>query len=172
MKNELQERLTRELDTLIEELTIDIPASLGEQQQPQTYRALTERQRAISDRIRHVRNLLSELPVLQAGMVFRDRIGFGSEVQLEDIESKERVAYTVMSGDVIDLEAGEVSIASPVGNALVGHKVGEEVEVFTPRRVRRLKVLEVTTLFDDPPPLPGMSGGSNDEPLDMLQAMA
>ncbi len=172
MKNELQERLTSELEALIAELTIDIPANLGEEQQPKSYRALTERQKAISKRVRHLRMLLSELPLLEAGMVFRDRVGFGSEVHLEDLDTKERVSYTLVSGDVIDLEAGEISIVSPVGNALVGHRVGEVVEVVTPRRVRRLRVLEFVTLFDDPPALPASAEGPNDEPLDLLQAMA
>lgn len=172
MKNELQERLTLELDTLVDELTIDIPESLGEQQPPQSYRALTARQRAISERVRRLRILLEELPVLESGMVFRDRVGFGTEVHLEDLDTKERISYTLMSGDDINLEAGEISIVSPVGNALLGHRVGDEVEVVTPRRVRRLRVVEIVTLFDEAPGLPGSSDGPNDETLGMLQAMA
>jgi transcription elongation factor GreA len=169
MKNELQERLTRELDELVEELTIAIPAKLGIRQQPQGYRALTERQRAINERVKHVRNLLTELPVVEPGLVFRDRAGFGSEVFLEDLKTKQRLSYTLMSGDVLNLEAGEISIASPVGNALLGRRTGDEVEVTTPRGVRRFRVLNIVTLFDDVSPIPG---APDDDTLDVLQAMA
>jgi transcription elongation factor GreA len=169
MKNELQERLTHEVEKLAEELTIDIPAKLGEEQKPQSYRDLTERQRAISDRVRHLRRLLGELPMVEPGVVFRDRAGFGSEVLLEDLKSKQRITYILMSGDVINLEAGEISIASPVGNALVGARVGDEVEVVTPRGVRQLRVLDIVTLFDD---RMARAAAPGDDTPDLLKAMA
>lgn len=148
MKNRLQERLNRELETLVEELTVSIPARLGTAQQPNSYQALTERQTAINERLRHLRKLMMELPLVDVGSVFLDRAGFGSQVIVEDRNTKQRLSYTLMSGDVINLEAGEISIASPVGNALLGRRAGEEFEVMTPRGVRRLRVLDVITLFD------------------------
>lgn len=158
MSHDLTSRLTLELDRLVHELTVEIPESLGEYRQPGEYAAITERQRWIQRRIRHLRRVLAELPRLSPGSVHRDRIGFGSEVRVEDLRSAEHLSYTVMAGDSIDLDAGEISVASPVGYALLGRRAGDEVEVATPQGRRRLRVLSVTTLFD------GSGGGREAAP--------
>src|SRR3712207_9422099 len=60
--------------------------------------------------------------------------------------SGKEVAYTLMVGDAIDLDAGQISLVSPVGQALLGRRVGEEVQATTPQGTRRLRVLAMETL--------------------------
>jgi transcription elongation GreA/GreB family factor len=72
--------------------------------------------------------------------------GFGSTVVVEDLERGEQETYVLVTGRLIDFDAGQVSLASPIGSALLGRHAGEEVEVRTPQRLRRLRLVSVTTL--------------------------
>jgi transcription elongation factor GreA len=84
------------------------------------------------------------------------RAGFGSQVVVENLETHAVVAYTLMLGDLIDIEAGQVSLASPIGQALRGARPGASVEVVLPGQRLRLRVQSVRTL----PQLLGLAGRS------------
>lgn len=75
-----------------------------------------------------------------------DGAGFGATVHVEDVDTGAREAYTLMTGALLDIDAGQVSLASPIGQALLGVAPGAAVAIDTPQRVRRLRVLEVRTL--------------------------
>lgn len=74
--------------------------------------------------------------------------GYGSTVVVEDVDTGAVDTYTLMAGALLDFDAGQVSLASPIGRALVGVQAGDAVEVDTPQRHRRLRVLSVRTLRD------------------------
>ena len=73
--------------------------------------------------------------------------GFGSTVTVVE-KSGERVSYTLMTGALVDIDAGQVSLASPIGHALIGARPGDVVEVELPQRRRKLRVVAVRTLRD------------------------
>lgn len=77
-----------------------------------------------------------------------DSAGFGSTVVVEDVDRGRRETYTLMTGALLDIDGGQVSLASPIGRALLGTAAGAVVNVDTPQRRRRLRVLSVTTLRD------------------------
>ena len=81
-----------------------------------------------------------------------DRVGYGASVVLQSLDSRQRVSYTLVTGDVIDLDEAQVSLASPIGQALLGHKVGDRVSVETPAGTLRYRIISVTTL----PQMPGL----------------
>ncbi|HEX6308161.1 MAG TPA: GreA/GreB family elongation factor [Longimicrobiales bacterium] len=72
--------------------------------------------------------------------------GFGSSVLVEDLDTGDTERCTLMAGALLDLDDGHVSLASPIGQALLGATGGEIIEVETPQRRRRLRVLAVRTL--------------------------
>ena len=72
--------------------------------------------------------------------------GFGSAVVVEDVDQGVRETFTLMTGALLDLDGGQVSLASPIGQALLGAEEGDIVSVQTPHRLRRLRVVEVRTL--------------------------
>jgi transcription elongation GreA/GreB family factor len=74
--------------------------------------------------------------------------GFGSTVVAEDLDHGDRETFTLMAGAMLDLDAGQVSLASPIGQALLGAVEHEVVSVQTPQRLRRLRVLQIKTLQD------------------------
>ncbi|NLG63388.1 MAG: GreA/GreB family elongation factor [Candidatus Cloacimonetes bacterium] len=79
----------------------------------------------------------------------------GATLSVLDLDTGEEAKYTLMSGERLDIDAGHVSLDSPVGQALFGARAGAVVTVETPQRTRRLRVLSVTWADDDgmePPP--------------------
>lgn len=72
--------------------------------------------------------------------------GFGSDVVVEDLDQGVRETFTLMTGALLDIDGGQVSLASPIGQALLGVEEGDIVSVQTPHRMRRLRVVNVRTL--------------------------
>ena len=99
---------------------------------------------------------MTELSKIDVSEMPYDRVGFGSRVKIRDLALKEEFDFTIVAGDFIDLDAGHVSIASPIGKGLLGAKVDEEVSVHLPAGERRYKILDLTTL---PQQLEGTESG-------------
>jgi len=87
-------------------------------------------------------------PVLQAPKLV-DADGacvFGSTVDLQDINSKEKVTYQIVGEDEADLKLAKVSISSPIARALIGKYAGDEVDVQAPGGVKQYEILDVQYL--------------------------
>ena len=145
---ELSSSLERQLNHLVEELTERIPARLGTEQTQAAYSEAVERQRAIQRRIQYLQRVSAGLGLISPETLVRGKVGFGSRVRVEDLQSGELSTFVIMAGSDLDFDAGEVSIASPVAQALLGHTEGEIVEAETPQRRRRFRILSTITLFD------------------------
>lgn len=155
---ELIARLSRELDDMIDELTVIIPARLGTDQQYGDYEDTIALQRLIQARTQDLRKLIAGLALVNPDALPRDAAGFGSVLRVRDLDTDEDFKYTLLAGDRIDDQAGDVPLDSPIGAALAGCRAGDEAEVSLNRGSRRLRVLSVATLFErlgtDPTPPP------------------
>ncbi|HET7275073.1 MAG TPA: GreA/GreB family elongation factor [Longimicrobiaceae bacterium] len=98
------------------------------------------------DNIRYLEQVAAGLASADPSTIWPDRVGFGSTVVLRNMETKEEVTYTLVTGDLIDLDAGQVSLASPVGQGLLGAARGDVVSIGTPSRKLKFKVISLTTL--------------------------
>lgn len=74
----------------------------------------------------------------------KDRVLIGATVELEDLNTGEKVAYTLVSEVEADYKQGKISISSPVGRGLVNHKEGEVIEIIIPAGILRYKVLKIS----------------------------
>lgn len=72
--------------------------------------------------------------------------GFGSAVVVEDLDLGVRETFILMTGALLDIDGGQVSLASPIGQALLGAEEGDIVSVQTPHRLRKMRVVDVRTL--------------------------
>jgi hypothetical protein len=97
----------------------------------------------------HVR-LLGLLMVGAAGhggeQIYNVVAGYGSEVSIEDLDTGEWFKHRLMTVDAMDLEAGHISIDSPLGAALLGKRRGEVISVETPRGRRSVCIARLETL--------------------------
>ncbi|MBI1966643.1 MAG: GreA/GreB family elongation factor [Gemmatimonadetes bacterium] len=158
MIDELKRRLQAEVERLNHEITFVLPKEIekarahGDLRENSEYKAALERQQFASARLTHLRVRLSKLASVSAKDIPTDRVGFGSRVTVQDLETKQQEVYALTLGEFI--EGGEdgdelpVSMASPLGKALLGGKVGQMVTIALPIGKRRLKIVELETVHD------------------------
>lgn len=162
MLDELLNKLNDEAEALLHELNVTLPAEIekavaqGDLRENSEYSAALERQQLVRAKLDHISRRLSEISDIDLETIPNDRVGFGSQVQVRDVDDDEVEEYTLAFGDMIDLESSEISMASPIGRALLGSVEGETVEVTLPAGVIRYEVLKFTTLHQ-------FTDGTNDK---------
>ena len=142
---ELRTRLGDELERLSAELDGRMSIAPGEDAGA-LVGAVGAEAEAARRRMATLGRLVAGLEMLDAAEIPADRAGFGSVVRVRDVATGDESVYTLMTGDLVDPDAGHVSLASPIGHALLGRAPGERVSVATPRGVRRFELLSLVTL--------------------------
>lgn len=154
MLEELREKLSEEAEELLHELNVELPKEIeeavdhGDLSENSEYEAARDRQQFVQARLDYISRRLSELSELDLDTIPEDRVGFGSKVRVRDRDDGSEETYTLAMGDFIDFEAGEISMDSPIGKALLGSQEGDEVTAVTPGGELRYEVLEVTTMHE------------------------
>ncbi len=152
MLEEIKRKIEGEIERLIRELTVTLPKAiqkaveLGDLSENAEYKSALERQQFVQARLNHLTQRMSELSKIDTNAIASDRVGFGSRVTLRELDSGEQVTYNIVFGDYIDLDTNQISMASPIGRALLGKKLEEEAIVRLPRGDRRYRIIELTTL--------------------------
>lgn len=152
MLDEIRYKLDDEMGRLDHELTrvlperIRIAVELGDLRENAEYKSALERQQFVQARMSHLSQRQSELSQIDVENLPSDRVGFGSKVSVEDLDMKEVWDFTIVAGDFLDLDAGQISLASPIGRGLLGARLDEEVAVSLPIGERRYKILKLQTL--------------------------
>lgn len=108
------------------------------------YEAARERQGFIEGRIQELEATLSNAQVIDPSTLDADgRVVFGATVEIEDLDSGERVSYQIVGDLEADIKANRISVSSPVARAMIGKSAGDEIEVQAPAGVREYEILEV-----------------------------
>ena len=152
MLDEIRDRIEDEIAKLTHELNVELPeriskaVELGDLRENAEYKSALERQSFVQARIGHLQQRVSELSKIDVDAMPADRCGFGSKVKLMDYGMDEEVEFTIVAGDFMDLDSGQISMASPIGQGLMGAREGEELTITLPVGERKFKVLALTTL--------------------------
>ncbi len=152
MLDEIRDKIESEIVSLTHELNVELPQRIktamehGDLRENAEFKAAKERQAFVEARLNHLTSRMTELSKIDVNEMAYDRVGFGSKVKIRDLDMGEDFTFTITAGDFIDLDAGQVSLASPIGQGLLGSAEGEEVGVQLPAGERRYKVLELSTL--------------------------
>jgi transcription elongation factor GreA len=107
------------------------------------YEAAKERQSFVEGKIREIEQKLANSEIIEPCTSPRDTIGFGSVVTLENLDNGGEVTYQIVGPDESDIPSCKISIVSPLGKALLGKKVDEEVAVQTPGGLKKYSVLKI-----------------------------
>jgi transcription elongation factor GreA len=148
----MKQKIADEIDRLMHELTVTLPKAiqkaveLGDLSENAEYKSALERQQFVQARLNHLTQRAGELSRIDPNAIASDRVGFGSKVKLKPIDGKELIEYNIVFGDYIDLDSNQISMASPIGQALLGKQLGDEVVVRLPRGDRHYNIVELTTL--------------------------
>jgi transcription elongation factor GreA len=152
MINEMREKLGKEIEALSHELTVTLPqaiasaVALGDLRENSEYKAALERQQLVQARLGQLHERLAQVSQLANTEAPTDRVGLGSRVTVVDVETAETETYQLVLAEMMDIDAGHISLASPLGRALKDRKVGEEVSLRLPTMLRRLRVVELITI--------------------------
>jgi transcription elongation factor GreA len=99
------------------------------------YQEAKREQGFVQGRILELKAILPSAHVVPAEEIPTDRVGFGSQVRLKDLDYEDELQYAVVGPLEADIENDRISYESPLGQALMGKSVGEEVEVKGPTGV-------------------------------------
>jgi len=107
------------------------------------YVAAKERQSFIEKKILETEQKLANSEIIDTINFPNDRVGFGSAVTLENPSNGDQITYQIVGPDESDIPSGKISIASPLGKALIGKEVDNEVIVQTPGGTKKYIILEI-----------------------------
>ncbi len=107
------------------------------------YAAAKERQSFVETKIREIEQRLANSEIMETTNLPNDRVGFGSVVTLENLDNGGEVTYQIVGPDESDIRSGKISIASPLGKALIGKEPDEEVTFQTPGGMKQYTILKI-----------------------------
>ena len=108
------------------------------------YREARRLQGKTISRIRFLQKVLEHSRVIDPDALPKDRVCLLSRVEFTNLATQARMKFEIVSPHEMDLEAGKISLKSPIGAALMGKKVGEIVEARVPSGVLRLRIESIT----------------------------
>ncbi len=150
MTREGYEKLKKELDHLIK---VERPKNIrdieearahGDLSENAEYHAAKERQGLLDAKKRELEYKLAHAQIIDVSMLSNEKVVFGSTVRLADTDTGETRTYTLVGQDEADIKRGRISVQSPVGKALIGHKVGDVVVIKTPGKTVEYEIQEIT----------------------------
>jgi transcription elongation factor GreA len=149
MTKEGYEKLKQELDRIIKVergkniRDIEEARAHGDLSENAEFHAAKERQGHLDAKKRELEQKLANAQIIDVSKLSNEKVVFGSTVTLADTESGDIKKYTLIGQEEADLKKGKISIQSPVGRALIGHKVGDVVTVKTPAKTVEYEIQEI-----------------------------
>lgn len=149
------EKLKRELEII---KTVSIPQNIkdieiarghGDLSENAEYTAAKERQSYLHGKMQELENNLAMANVIDLKNLSCEKAVFGSTVAIEEINTGKGITYKLLGPMESDLEKNRISVTSPIGRALIGKCVGDEVSVKTPGGVREFEIVKITVEEDN-----------------------
>lgn len=143
------DKLKTELDQLE---NVDMPAAAervaaaraeGDLRENAEYHGARETQGMLQAKINLLRDKLNRAQIIDMDKVPRDQVSFGSTVQVKDLEFGDEETFILVGAGEEDYDTGKILFSSPLAQGLVGHKVGEKVEIDVPAGKLRFEILEI-----------------------------
>jgi len=108
------------------------------------FEAAKERQAFVEGQIGQLQHKIAFAEVIDPATVNTDRVMFGCTVALENLSSGEEVTYQLVGADESDVKEGRISVSSPLGKAMIGKQIGDEIVVRAPAGERRFEIVEIS----------------------------
>ena len=144
------DEIAAELNHLINEVYPKVTEDLaeasaqGDRSDNAGYREARRIQGKTISRIRFLQKILEHARVLSPDVLPKDRVSLLSRVEFTNLLTNTRMTFQIVSPHEMDLEAGKISLKSPIGAALMGKKVGEIAEAQVPSGNLRLRIESIT----------------------------
>ncbi len=150
LSKERYDEIASELKHLINEVYPKVADDLaeasaqGDRSDNAGYREARRIQGKTISRIRFLQRILEHARVIDTNHLPKDRVCLLSRVEFTNLSTQTRMTFQIVSPNEMDLEAGKISLKSPIGAALMGKKVGEIAEAQVPSGLLRLRIEHIT----------------------------
>ncbi len=124
--------------------SLKVARSFGDLSENSEYDEAKNEQAKVEARIAELEQMIGNAKVVRASELSADVIHVGSTVKVFLVEDDEEMTYSIVGSNEADPLEGKISDLSPIGNAILGAKVGDEVAALTPGGELHLRILEVT----------------------------
>ena len=148
------QRLKKDLAELQYELSHKLPKELeearahGDLSENAEYEAAKARQELVQVRISQIGGRIRELSMYTVASIPQGVVAYGSRVTVADLEEGQEIGYHLVFPEEADVAEGRISLASPLGRALLNRSVGDEIEVHTPKGKRRYQIVDLVTIHE------------------------
>ncbi|MGR3302966.1 MAG: transcription elongation factor GreA [Candidatus Scalindua sp.] len=149
MSKDGYEKLTKELDEMKNVKRAEIQEEIatarahGDLKENAEYHAAREAQGLLEAKIRQLDDKLARTEIVDSSNIPTDAIHFGAKVEVKDLDTGDIENYELVGAGDDDPINDKILVSSPFAQALLEHKVGDEVEVNAPAGVLRFKILKI-----------------------------
>src|ERR1700687_4888550 len=153
LTEKIKKKLKDEIAALEHELHDELPKEIkvarahGDLSENAEFKYAKERQSFVSARLGQLHQRMADIAMLNLDSLPKDRAAYGSTVWVLDLKKSEEVEYKLVTTEEADASKGLISTTSPIGRALLGKKVGDEVKVITPAGIKEFEVVRLQTIY-------------------------
>lgn len=108
------------------------------------YDAARERQGMLEAKIAELKNLIAGARIIDESKINTDEVQLLTKVTIMNVANKAKMTYTIVTETESNLHEGKISITTPIAKGLVGHKVGDVVEIQAPAGTMKFEILEIS----------------------------
>ena len=122
---------------------IKVALSFGDLSENSEYDEAKNEQGMIESRIAEIEQTLAHAQVIDDDDISTETVGIGTTVKILDMDLDEEMEFKMVGTKEADIDSGKMSDESPIGRAIMGREVGEEVDIETPQGPVKMKILEI-----------------------------
>jgi len=151
---DIKKRLQDEITQLDHELKVQLPKEIlkarehGDLRENAEYKTAKERQSYLQARVAQLHRRLAALNMVNLDRIPRGKVGLGSVVSVIQEGTGEQVVFEIVVPEDADPTIGRISPSSPIGKTLLGHEVGDTVEVRVPSGSKTYEITKLVTMHD------------------------
>jgi transcription elongation factor GreA len=155
LAEKIKKKLKDEIAALEHELHDELPKEIktarahGDLSENAEYKYAKERQSYVSARLGQLHQRMADISMMNLTNLPRDRAAYGSRIVVLDIVKSTKIEYKLVTVEEADAAKGLISTGSPIGRALLGKKVGDEVKVSTPAGIKEYEVVRLITIHEE-----------------------
>ncbi len=123
---------------------IKVALSFGDLSENSEYDEAKNEQGIVESRIAEIEATLAHAQVIDDEDISTEKVGIGNVVKILDMEMEEEMEFQIVGTSEANIDKGQMSDESPIGQALLDHKIGEVVEVETPSGLLKFEILNIS----------------------------
>ena len=107
------------------------------------YDVAKERQGMLEGKIAELKSLIASARIIDESKITTDEVQLLTKVTIRNLKNKATMTYTIVTETEANLREGKISISTPIAKGLLGHKVGDKVEVQAPAGLMKFEILKI-----------------------------